>query len=79
MKLSIIIPVYNEETTIRTVIDKVNTVKIPCKKEIVVVNDGSTDATSSKIKNLKFLTLFNNICKFKYVQCCKSKNKMCYL
>ncbi len=54
MKLSIIIPVFNEEKTIKEVIDKLLKVKLPYQKEIIVVDDGSTDATASEIKNLKF-------------------------
>ncbi len=44
MKLSVIIPAYNEESTIQEIIAKVKAV--PLDKEIVVVDDGSTDATS---------------------------------
>lgn len=43
MMLSIIIPVFNEERTIRSVLDKVR--RQPFEKEIIVVNDGSTDRT----------------------------------
>lgn len=50
MKLSIIIPVFNEEKTINKVLNKVNNVNIPgVEKEIIVVDDGSTDATTSVI------------------------------
>lgn len=50
MKLSIIIPVYNEEKTIYALIDKVKLLKIPqVEIEIVVVDDGSTDNTVKKI------------------------------
>jgi glycosyltransferase involved in cell wall biosynthesis len=45
MKLSVIIPVFNEETTISEVIDKVRAVGLPLEKEIIVVDDGSTDHT----------------------------------
>lgn len=45
MKLSVIIPVYNEETTIGEVIDKVRLVELAIDKEIIVVDDGSTDST----------------------------------
>ena len=46
MKLSIIIPVYNEEKTISKIIEMVLAVKIPgVTKEIIVVDDGSTDGT----------------------------------
>jgi glycosyltransferase involved in cell wall biosynthesis len=43
-KLSIVIPVYNEESTIAEVIRRVLAVNLPdIQKEILVVNDGSTD------------------------------------
>jgi glycosyltransferase involved in cell wall biosynthesis len=45
VKLSVIIPVYNEETTISEVIDRVRAVELPVHKEIIVVDDGSTDHT----------------------------------
>ena len=41
MKLSIVIPAYNEEKTIREILEKINSVDID--KEIIVVDDGSTD------------------------------------
>ena len=54
MKLSIIIPVFNEETTILAIIEKVGRLKIPgIKKEVIIVDDGSTDASASLISNLK--------------------------
>lgn len=43
--LSVIIPVYNEKTTISEVIEKVSNVELPIEKEIIVVDDGSTDGT----------------------------------
>lgn len=43
--LSVIIPVYNEKSTISEVIEKVSAVELPIEKEIVVVDDGSTDGT----------------------------------
>lgn len=43
MKISIIIPVYNEATTIREILARVRS--SPLEKEIVVVDDGSTDGT----------------------------------
>jgi len=46
VKLSIIIPVYNEARTIRTILAKVRAVELPAfDKEIVVVDDGSCDGT----------------------------------
>ena len=51
MKLSIIIPVYNEEKTILSILEKVRSLEIPnVEKEIIVVDDGSTDATASEIR-----------------------------
>ncbi len=45
-KLSIIIPVYNEETTISQVLAEIARVDVPgIEKEIIVVDDGSTDQT----------------------------------
>jgi len=44
--LSVIIPVYNEESTITEVIEKVSAVELPLEKEIIVVDDGSTDGTT---------------------------------
>jgi glycosyltransferase involved in cell wall biosynthesis len=43
--LSVIIPVYNEKTTISEVIEKVTRVALPIDREIIVVDDGSTDGT----------------------------------
>lgn len=51
MKLSIIVPVYNEEKTISEVIKKLKEVKLGVDKEIIVVDDCSTDKTLQKIKD----------------------------
>ncbi|MFH1612778.1 MAG: glycosyltransferase family 2 protein [bacterium] len=53
MKLSIIIPVYNEESTIKEVLEKIETLSLPIEKEIIVVNDGSTDKTFSILEQMK--------------------------
>lgn len=44
-RLSIIVPVYNEAKTVRTVIDRLLTIDLPVPREILVVDDGSTDGT----------------------------------
>ncbi len=50
MKLSIVIPVYNEDKTVREVIDRVVAVDLQgLDREIIVVNDGSTDTTAEVI------------------------------
>lgn len=48
MKLSIVIPAYNEEATIEQIISKVRAVPLPggLSGEIVIVNDGSVDRTA---------------------------------
>jgi len=48
--LSVIIPVYNEQTTIAEVIQKVSAVELPIEKEIIVVDDGSTDGTIDALR-----------------------------
>lgn len=54
MKLSIIIPVYNEEKTVGLLLEKVVNAKIPVdQREIIVVNDGSVDQTGYNIKQAK--------------------------
>ncbi|MCM8822293.1 MAG: glycosyltransferase family 2 protein [Candidatus Omnitrophica bacterium] len=53
MKLSVIIPVYNEAATIEAVIDRV--LSVPVEKEIIVVDDGSTDGTKQLLEKI-----FNN-------------------
>jgi glycosyltransferase involved in cell wall biosynthesis len=53
VKISIIIPAYNEEKTIADVIRRVEAVALQgVKKEIIVVDDASTDRTSEIIKNM---------------------------
>jgi dolichol-phosphate mannosyltransferase len=54
MKLSIIIPVFNEEKTILEILKKVIETNIPgIEKQIIVVDDGSTDGTINKLKTVK--------------------------
>ncbi|MFT5753696.1 MAG: glycosyltransferase involved in cell wall biosynthesis, partial [Flavobacterium sp.] len=50
--LSIIIPVYNEGNTIHLILDKIKNVTLPqnIEKEIIIINDCSTDNTSDSIQ-----------------------------
>jgi hypothetical protein len=50
-KISIVIPVYNEEKTVSQIIEKVKKLKFPKKirKEIIIVNDASTDKSMTFI------------------------------
>jgi len=54
MKLSIIIPVFNEEKTVVQVIKQVSQVKITgAKIEVIIINDASTDKTAKKLQDSK--------------------------
>jgi len=56
MKLSIIIPVYNEKNTILEIIKKVENANLPqeLKKEIIIVDDRSTDGTRKILKEIEW-------------------------
>ncbi len=49
-KLSVLIPVYNEEATVETLIRRVLAVELP--KKIIVVDDASTDETATILSKL---------------------------
>ena len=44
-KISVIIPAYNAETTLRTAVESILSQQVP-ELEIIIVNDGSTDGTA---------------------------------
>lgn len=52
-KLSIVIPVYNEERTVETLVNRVRAVEVGLEKEIILVNDCSTDGTAQALERLK--------------------------
>jgi len=49
-KLSIVIPVYNEVTTIEKTVEAVRNVSLKLDKEIIIVDDGSSDGTADIIR-----------------------------
>lgn len=51
MKLSVVIPVYNEKNTIRKIVELVMAVR-GIEKEIVIVDDGSTDGSVEVLKEI---------------------------
>ena len=61
MKLSIIIPIYNEQETVEELIAQVKDVKLAgIKKEIIAVNDASKDKTAEILKKIKGIRTFHH-------------------
>ena len=60
LKLSIIIPIYNEYETLRTLISKVEAV--PYDKEIILIDDCSTDGTRDLLKEYEGRRNFKIFC-----------------
>jgi len=56
MKVSIIIPVYNEFRTFSQVLERVRRAPLPagCAKEIIVIDDGSTDGTAQTLDEVTY-------------------------
>ena len=50
MKISVVIPCYNEEKTIETVVDKILKIQ-NLEKEIIIVDDCSKDRSENNQKN----------------------------
>lgn len=67
-KLSIIIPAYNEARTIHLILDKIAAVELinGIKKEIILVNDCSTDQTEEAIRNYMEINPAAEILYFKH-------------
>ncbi len=52
MKLSILMPAYNEVATVGSAVKRVLDVDYPCEIELVVVDDGSTDGTAEQLDGI---------------------------
>ena len=67
MRVSIIIPCYNEEQTLEKIIEKILNLK-DLNKEIIVVDDFSTDKSTHILRNNLFKT-FEGAIKFNILFC----------
>ncbi|MFC1852830.1 glycosyltransferase family 2 protein [candidate division CSSED10-310 bacterium] len=52
MKLSLIVPIYNEEQTLQTIIQRILEMDFGMEREIILIDDASTDATATVMKEL---------------------------
>jgi glycosyltransferase involved in cell wall biosynthesis len=52
MKISIVIPCYNEINTIQSIIDKVKQVDLHLEKELVIIDDASKDGTREYLQTM---------------------------
>lgn len=51
MKLSVVVPVYNEEKTLPVLVSRLESLKLDLDKEVVFVDDGSKDSSREVLKN----------------------------
>jgi glycosyltransferase involved in cell wall biosynthesis len=52
MMLSVVIPVYNEERTINSILERVESISLPLVKEIIVIDDCSNDGTREILEKI---------------------------
>lgn len=52
-KLSVVMPCYNEISTIETIVQQVMAAKVPLSRELIIVDDCSTDQTRAYLKTLE--------------------------
>jgi glycosyltransferase involved in cell wall biosynthesis len=73
-KLSIVIPTYNEAATVHLILDKIKEVDLinGIEKEIIIINDCSTDDTKEAVENY---ILKNNELNIQYFEHDKNKGK----
>ena len=57
-KISILIPVYNEKNTLLEILKQVEAVDFGMEKEIILIDDFSTDGTKELYKDLNYKILW---------------------
>jgi glycosyltransferase involved in cell wall biosynthesis len=55
--LSVIVPVFNERSTVAEIVRRMRTVQLPVEREIVIVDDGSYDGTADVLTQLRDSTV----------------------
>lgn len=63
MRVSVIVPVYNEEKTVATILDKLS--QVPYELEVIVVDDASTDRTWEILQGLREQAPYDN---YRYIR-----------
>ena len=56
--VSLIIPIYNEENHLKSFLEKIDTLSLPCDKELVIVDDFSMDGSKEIVENFPFQSSF---------------------
>jgi len=55
--LSVIVPVYNERTTLNEIVRRMRAVDLPMEREIIIVDDGSDDGTEKVLSTIEDSTV----------------------
>ncbi|HVN51671.1 MAG TPA: glycosyltransferase, partial [Acidimicrobiales bacterium] len=55
--LSVIVPVFNERTTLNEIIRRMRAVELPMDREIIVVDDGSDDGSDKVLSAIEDSTV----------------------